>query len=220
MSSRCIRAYRCGSRPVVPIWSPSVQVVKSRWSVKATPGKPAATACSQLCTMDASRGASHDHSVCTWLSTGGDQLGLACACSAGWSDGCCAEGTPDRSYSYRGWCFPLSLSGRLRGSRAESARLPAGLARRGRGDDVDLTAVGFGRRRRGGLGRLQRGRGVRRLDRLGGLLAVAAALPGCCLRGDPVRELLPAVFPLGDIPVAGAYESDRDRQRGQPQAAG
>src|SRR5205807_9086897 len=97
--------------------------------------------------------------------------------------------------------------------------LPAGLARWRRGDDVDLTAVGFGRRRRGGLGRLQRGRGVRRLDRLGGLLAVAAALSGR-LRGEPVRELLPAVFPLGGVPAAGAYESDRDRQRGQPQAAG
>ena len=62
----------------------------------------AATACSQLCTMDASRGASHDHSVCTWLSSGGDQLPLACASSAGWSDGCCAGCTPYRSYSFRG----------------------------------------------------------------------------------------------------------------------
>src|SRR5436305_10048755 len=102
MSSTCIRAYRCGSRSNALIGSPSVQVVKSRWSVKATPGSPAATACSQLCTMDASRGASHDHSVCTWLSIGGDQFALGCACSAGGSDGCCAGGTPDRSYSYRG----------------------------------------------------------------------------------------------------------------------
>src|SRR2546429_2694818 len=43
--------------------------------------------------------------------------------------------------------------------------LPAGLARWRRGDDVDLAAVGFGRRRRGGLGWLQRSRGVRPLDR-------------------------------------------------------
>ena len=52
------------------IWSPSVPVVKSRWSVKATAGTPAASACSQLRRIDASAGASHDHSVCTWLSGG------------------------------------------------------------------------------------------------------------------------------------------------------
>ena len=46
----------------------------------------AASACSQLRTIDASRGASHDHSVCTWLSTGGDQPSLAGAC-------CCTGGT-------------------------------------------------------------------------------------------------------------------------------
>src|SRR5437763_15822548 len=111
MSSTCIRAYRCGSRSNALIGSPSVQVVKSRWSVKATPGRPAATACLQLCTMDASRGASHDHSVCTWLSTGGDHLPLACACSAGGSDGCWAGGTCDRYYSYWGLMLHLEHIG-------------------------------------------------------------------------------------------------------------
>src|SRR5689334_3880554 len=47
--------------------------------------------------MSASRGASHDHWVCTWLSIGGDQFPPAVDGSAGRSDGtcegCCAGGT-------------------------------------------------------------------------------------------------------------------------------
>ena len=34
-----------------------------------------------------------------------------------------------------------------------------------------------------------------------------------------VGELLPALFPLGDIAAAGAHVGDGDGQRGQPEAA-
>jgi len=50
--------------------------------VKATAGIPAASACSQLRLMDAAGGASHDHSLCTWLS-GGSTLPLCHARGAG-----------------------------------------------------------------------------------------------------------------------------------------
>src|SRR5690349_24533433 len=58
--------------------------------------------------MSASRGASHDHWVCTWLSTGGDQFPLVVDGSAGRSDGtcegCCAGGTAG-SVLLMSWLF-------------------------------------------------------------------------------------------------------------------
>src|SRR5579862_793874 len=41
---------------------------------------------------------------------------------------------------------------------------------------------------------------------------------GRALLGLP--ELCPAVFPFGDVTIAGLHERDQDGQRGQPEAAG
>ena len=95
--------------------------------------------------------------------------------------------------------------------------MPARLARWGGRDDVDVAGVGIRSLRRGGCnGRLADGRELRWFQWFGSLFAVEPAL----LRrigGDLLGQLLPALFPLGHVPAAGAHVSDGDRQRRQPQ---
>src|SRR5690349_23247998 len=186
--------------------------------------------------MSASRGASHDHWVCTWLSIGGDQSPLAVDGWVGRSDGtcegCCAGGTAGlvllmlwliaSPRAYRGTGASLVARRPWSCGPVRTARLPAARlrARLGRGDDVDLAAtVVVGRRgdRLDGR-RFQGGGRLRGLHRLRRVLAVVPALLGR-IRGELLGQLLPALFPLGGVPVAGPDERHRDRQGRQPQAA-
>src|ERR1700685_1247719 len=90
---------------------------------------------------------------------------------------------------------------------AALASSPAWLTGLGRGDDVDLPGLGRGLLRRGRGRRLGEGELV---GWFGGRLKSLAVTPALLRRvgGDLGGQFLPAFFPFGDVPAAGAHVRD------------